>query len=130
MISPTIVENTVSRYFAALRAMDVEAWVATFAQNAVSHDPVGQPPLEGHTALRQFAKNVLGLCTDFGLTEESIFIAGNEAAVKWNGYARGKNGHEVMFAGIEVIAVNEEGTIQNVRAYWDPAPVLAELQTW
>ena len=130
MISPTTIENSVSRYFAALRAMDVEAWIATFAPNAVSHDPVGQPPLEGHGALRQFAHNVFGLCTAFGLTEESIFIAGNEAAVKWNGYARGKNGLEVTFAGIEVIAVNEEGTIQSVRAYWNPSPVLAVLHTW
>jgi steroid delta-isomerase len=55
---PTTVENTVATYFAALRAMDVEAWVATFAQNATSHDPVGQLPLQGHAALRFFLKTL------------------------------------------------------------------------
>jgi steroid Delta-isomerase len=125
---PTTVKDTVARYFAALRAMDGEAWVATFAPNAISHDPVGQPPLQGHAELRRFVQGVMGLCTTFGLTEESVFLAGNEAAVKWNGHAVGKNGREVTFAGVEVIAVNEMGAIQSVRAYWNPAPVLAELQ--
>ncbi|HLG78683.1 MAG TPA: SgcJ/EcaC family oxidoreductase [Ktedonobacteraceae bacterium] len=127
-MSSQILQNVVGRYFAALRARDAEAWAATFAENAVLHDPVGQPPQQGRDAIRGFAEQVFRLCTNFGLREEAIFLAGNEAAVKWNGYAVGKNGHEITFAGIEVIALNEAGTIQTVRAYWDPTPVLAELQ--
>jgi steroid Delta-isomerase len=127
-MSSMMLQNIVATYFTALRARDADAWVATFAANAVLHDPVGQPPLEGHAAIRHFAEQVFGLCTAFGLTEESIFLAGNEAAVKWNGHAVGKNGREITFAGIEVIAVNEAGTIQTVRAYWNPVPVLTELQ--
>jgi steroid delta-isomerase len=40
----------------------------------------------------------------------------------------GKNGREVTFAGIDVITVNEAGAIQTVRVYWNPVPVLTELQ--
>lgn len=127
-MSSMTLQNTVATYFAALRARDADAWLATFADNAVLYDPVGQPPLEGHAAIRHFAEQVFGLCTTFGLREEATFLAGNEVAVKWNGYAVGKNGHEITFAGIEVIAVNETGVIQTVRAYWNPAPILAELQ--
>ena len=127
-MSSMMLQNTVARYFAALRTRNADAWVATFAANAVLHDPVGQPPFEGHAAIRQFAEQVFGLCTTFGLTEESIFLAGNEAAVKWNGHAVGKNGREITFAGIDVITVNEAGAIQTVRVYWNPVPVLTELQ--
>lgn len=123
-----MLENTVATYFAALRARNADAWVATFAEGAILHDPVGQPPFKGHAAIRRFAEQVFGLCTSFGLTEETIFLAGKEAAVKWNGHAVGKNGREIAFAGIEVIAMNEAGAIQTARAYWNPIPVLTELQ--
>ncbi|RKY73780.1 ketosteroid isomerase, partial [candidate division KSB1 bacterium] len=52
------VRKAISAYFAAVRAMDVEAWVATFAENGVSYDPVGAPPYKGHEALRQFFQGI------------------------------------------------------------------------
>src|SRR5258705_5209501 len=36
--------RVVAEYFAALRAMDADACANTFAEDAVSHDPVGAPP--------------------------------------------------------------------------------------
>lgn len=126
-MSPETVETAVAAYFAALRAMDVDAWVATFAEDAVSHDPVGTDALVGHAALRGFLNGVLGLCENVGLREQQVFVAANEAAVKWIGYGRGKNGRDVRFEGIDVIAVNQAGKIQTVRAYWDAALLVAEL---
>ena len=55
---PTSCDQAVTEYFAAIRAMDVDRWVNTFDANAVSHDPVGAPPLNGHKALRQFLTQV------------------------------------------------------------------------
>jgi steroid delta-isomerase len=55
LMTPEVVQRAVAAYFAALRAMDVDAWVTTFAVDAVSRDPLGAPPLEGHAALRGFA---------------------------------------------------------------------------
>ena len=127
MMEKLTVEQAVKAYFKALRAMDVEAWVGTFAADAVSHDPVGSPPLEGHGALRAFLSGVLGLFERVGLQEDRVFIAGNEAAVKWTGQGRGKNGREVRFEGIDVMTVNEAGKIQTVRAYWDAGEVIAQV---
>ena len=107
--------------------MDVEAWVSTFAEDAVSHDPVGSAPLEGHGALRQFIGGVMGLFENVGLQEQQVFVAGNEAAVKWTGYGRGKNGRDVRFEGIDVITVDEHGKISGVRAYWDAASLIAAV---
>ena len=108
--------------------MDVEAWIATFAPDAVSYDPVGAPPTAGHDALRQFFGAIVGAFKKVGLTEDHVFIANNEAAVKWTGRGTGTNGRDVRFEGIDVIEFNEEGKIRTVRAYWNPAEVMMQLQ--
>jgi steroid delta-isomerase len=122
-------QQTITEYFAAIRAMDVERWVATFAPDAVSHDPVGAPPHQGHAGLRQFLTGVLSLFESAGLTEDSVFIAGNSAAVKWTGRGVGRNGRSVSFEGIDVIEFNEEGKIVSVRAFWDPGPTVTAVTT-
>jgi steroid delta-isomerase len=126
---PNTLETTVAEYFSALRAMDVDRWVATFAPTATSNDPVGAPPLHGHDALRAFATGMFGLFQNVGLTENSVFIAGNTAAVKWTGAGLGKKGASVTFEGIDVITVDDSAKIILVNAYWNPAPVLAAVQT-
>jgi steroid delta-isomerase len=127
MSSPALIRQTVAAYFAATRAMDADAFVATFAPDGITHDPVGTPPHAGHAAIRQFIEGIFGLFESVGLTEDAVFVAGTGAAVKWTGRGRGKNGAEVTFEGVDVLEVNGAGTIQTVHAYWDPTPVLAQV---
>jgi len=126
---PASCKQTVAEYFAAIRAMDVERWVNIFDANAVSHDPVGTPPLHGHEALRQFLTQVNSGFETIGLTEDSVFVNGNSAAAKWTGKGKGRNGKSVTFEGIDVIECNDEGKIVSVHAYWDPGPVMAVIQS-
>ena len=126
-MSPEVVSIAVREYFAALRAMDRQAWVATFAEDAVSYDPVGAPPTKGHQALGSFFDAVMGRFKEVGLTEEDIFVAGNGAAVKWRGRGVSKGGHDVNFEGIDVFTINEAGKIETVHAYWNPAEMIAQL---
>jgi steroid delta-isomerase-like uncharacterized protein len=126
-MSPEIVSKAVKAYFAALRAMDQQAWVNTFAEDAVSHDPVGAPPIEGHQKLGEFFQTITAAFKEFGLTEDHVFVAGNGAAVKWTGRGISKQGKKVHFEGIDVIEVNEAGRIQTVHAYWNPAEMVAQL---
>ena len=37
------------------------------------------------------------------------------------------NGKEVNFEGIDVFEVNADGKIQTVRAFWNPAEMIAQL---
>jgi ketosteroid isomerase-like protein len=126
-MTPETVQKVITAYFANLRAMDVEAWVTTFADDAVSHDPLGAPPLKGRTALREFAANTWSLWESIDLQEQQIFVATNEAAVKWTGYGRTKGGREVRFEGVNVMIVNDQGKIQTLRAYWDAASVARQM---
>jgi steroid Delta-isomerase len=126
-MSPEVVSKAIKNYFAALRAMDQKAWVNTFAEDAVSHDPVGAPPIVGHEKLGEFFQSVAGAFKEVGLTEDQVFVAGNGAAVKWTGRGISHAGKDVTFEGIDVFEVNETGKIQTVYAYWNPAEMVAQL---
>jgi steroid delta-isomerase len=125
---PTLTEQTVAEYFAAIRAMDVERCVAVFAADAEQHDPVGAPPNIGTDAIRAFFTQIMGGFKEVGLTEDSVHVNANSAAAKWTGNGIAHNGNSVTFEGIDVIDCNDEGKIVLVRAFWDPAPVMAALQ--
>jgi steroid delta-isomerase len=126
-MSSESIRETVADYFKAIRAMDADAWLATFAENAVSHDPVGAPPAEGHAALRQFFEGIAGAFETVEMFEDSVFIAGDSAAVKWTGRGTGKNGRNVIFEGIDVFEIGADNKIQKMWGYWDPSAMMSEL---
>ena len=126
-MTPEVVSKAVKAYFAALRAMDQQAWVNTFAEDAIDYDPVGAPAIEGHQKLGEFFQTITAAFKEVGLTEDQVFIAGNGAAVKWTGRGISKQGRRVHFEGIDVLEVNEAGKIQTLHAYWNPAEMVAQL---
>lgn len=126
-MSADVVAKTIKEYFAALRAMDEKAWVNTFAADAVSYDPVGTPAMQGHDKLAEFFQTITAAFKKVGLTEDDVFIAGNSAAVKWTGRGTSKTGKDVKFEGIDVFEFTEAGKIQTLRAYWNPAEMVAQL---
>jgi steroid delta-isomerase len=126
---PNTCQQTVAEYFASIRAMDIDRFLGVFAPDAVSHDPVGAPPHVGHDALRAFFEGICASVTEFNLAEQSVYAGGNSAAIKWIANGKGKNGKPVTFEGVDVIDCNEQGKIVLVRAFWDPGPVMAILQS-
>jgi steroid delta-isomerase len=126
-MSPEIVSRAVRAYFEALRAMDQQAWVNTFAEDAVNYDPVGALPTKGHQKLGEFFQTITAPFKEVGLTEDQIFVAGTGAAVKWTGRGVSKQGRKVHFEGIDIFEVNESGKIQTLYAYWNPAEMLGQL---
>jgi steroid delta-isomerase len=126
-MSPEVVSKAVKAYFEALRAMDQQAWVNTFAEDGVSYDPVGALPINGHQKLGEFFQTITAVFKQVGLTEDDVFIAGNGAAVKWTGKGISKQGRSVHFEGIDVFTINEAGKIERLYAYWNPAEMVAQL---
>jgi steroid delta-isomerase len=127
-IMPSLTERAVVEYFAAIRAMDVERCVAVFAATAEQHDPVGAPPNVGHEAIRKFFNQIFSGFKVVGLTEDGVYGNGNSAAVKWTGKGVSHSGKSVVFEGIDVLDFDDAGKIVLVRAFWDPAPVMAALE--
>lgn len=114
-------------YFLAIRAMDAEAFSKTFAEDGTTFDPVGTPGITGRAAIKEFLESICKNFRSVGLTEDSVFVAGNGAAVKWTGRGTSSTGKEVKFEGVDVFEVNEDGKIETLRAYWNPAEMIAQL---
>jgi len=126
-VSPDRVSRVVRAYFLAIRAMDAEAFANTFAEDGTTSDPVGAPPIKGRDSIREFLESICKPFKSVSLEEDSIFVAGNGAAVKWTGKGTSSSGKEVRFEGIDVFEINPDGKIQNVWAYWNPAEMIAQL---
>jgi steroid Delta-isomerase len=129
MASKEAIQSAVAAYVAATGAMDANAVADAFAPDGVSNDPVGTPPHDGRTAIRQFMEGILTEAESVTTTPDQVFIAGDSAAFKWTVQLTTKHGRSATFEGIDVIQVNDDGKIQSLHAYWDPAPVLAVLQS-
>jgi steroid Delta-isomerase len=126
-VSPDRISRAVRAYFLAIRAMDADGFANTFAEDGTTFDPVGTPGIIGRPAIRDFLASICKNFKTVGLTEESVFVAGNGAAVKWIGHGISTNGKEVNFEGVDVFEVNDNGKIQTVRAYWNPAEMISQL---
>src|SRR5262245_41931142 len=112
MRSPEEIRQVVTAHYAAIRAMDPTAWINNFAEDALSYYPVGCVPIEDHRGLHQFYQSISMAFEKVGMTEDHVFVAGDQAAVKWTGQGVGLNGRDVTFEGISVFEVNEQGKIQ------------------
>ena len=126
-ISPDRISRAVRGYFLAIRAMDADAFANSFAEDGTTYDPEGSPGITGRAAIRDFLISIAKNFKSVSLTEDSVFVAGNGAAVKWTGKGTSTTGKEVNFEGVDVFEVNEDGKIQTVRAYWNPAEMIAQL---
>ena len=127
-MSKETIQETVSNYFAAIRAIDADAFVAVFAADGVSHDPVGAPPFSGHEGLRKFFGGIQATFAELNMQETAVYINKNEAAVHWQAEGVGKNGNSASFSGINLFTVNDDGQITSLRAYWDARAMMGQLK--
>jgi steroid delta-isomerase len=126
-VSPDKISRAVRAYFLAIRAMDPEAIANNFAEDGTTCDPMGAPPISGRAAIREFFESIFKNFKSAALTEDSVFVAGNGAAVKWTGSGTSASGKEVNFEGIDVFEINHDGKIQSLWAYWNPAEMIGQL---
>ena len=107
--------------------MDADAVANTFAEDGTTYDPVGSEGVTGRDAIREFFSSIYKNFKSVALTEDAIFVAGTGAAVKWTGKGTSANGKNVNFEGIDVFEIDTDGKIRTVRAYWNPAEMIAQL---
>ncbi|WP_315788679.1 nuclear transport factor 2 family protein [Fischerella sp. JS2] len=129
MLTKEEITNLIANYFSNIAAMNAEDWIENFTEDAISYNPVGEPPTKIHENFRAFINQLKTVFNKLEATTEHIFIAGNEAAVKWTMQGISKTDKSVTFEGITVFEINNFGKIQTTRAYWNPALMLAQLRS-
>lgn len=71
---------------------------------------------------------VLGAFEQITLTADQIFPSGNQLTAIFTGRGTGKNDKQVVFEGIDVFEINQDGTIHIMWGNWTPAAMMAQLQ--
>ncbi|MBD2595647.1 nuclear transport factor 2 family protein [Nostoc spongiaeforme FACHB-130] len=127
-MSSTAIETIIAAYFSNITAMNPEGWIENFAEDAVSHDPVGEPPVKIREDYHRFIGQLQAVFEKLAATTEHIFVAANEAAVKWTMQGVSKTGKSVSFEGITIFEINQDGKIQTTRAYWNPKQLVSQLR--
>ena len=102
------------QYVEAISGDDVEAVVALFAEDAVVEDPVGSPPQEGKSALRDFYQIAVDSVERMELegnvrVRDSFGAAAMRAKIK---------GVDLAMETLDVMEFNEQGLIVRMTAYW------------
>jgi steroid delta-isomerase len=128
MVSQEIMQATITDYFEANNALDVERFVNSFAEDAVLYYVGPNSPIAGTAAVRQVAEQSLTPFSEMKATIKRIFFAEDGAAVFYTVNMTAKNGRTATTEGIDVMEINSEGKIQSIRFYQDPEPVLALFQ--
>ncbi|MHB8670569.1 MAG: nuclear transport factor 2 family protein [Acidimicrobiales bacterium] len=123
MPTPEQVRSTVEAYADAVSRKDRKSWLDLFTDDAVQIDPVGSPPNRGRDAIGAFWDSG-GLAGADSVSFEvgAVHVCGNEAAYVFTLTARFV-GSGIVFDGVEVITVAEDGRIAELRAYWNPADI-------
>jgi ketosteroid isomerase-like protein len=124
------IETVINDYFSSITAMNAQDYISIFAEDAISYDPVGEPPTKISEGYQDLIKLLQMSFDKLEAVKEHIFIAvaANEAAVKWTMKGIGKNGKSVSFEGITVFEINDQQKIKTTRAYWNPAAMVAQLR--
>ena len=84
-LSPDEIRDRVDRYFAAWRALDPTAWTACFAADAVSHEPYGATPVQGHASLKTVFHTIANALEEVTIRADETHVADNRAAVLFRG---------------------------------------------
>lgn len=119
------VRNTIEAYLKAYEKNDRAGLLALFAADARFTDPVGTPTMLGREAIGKFwdaaRKNGATLTPEL----QRIVVCANEAIALFRMKVRGADGSGLDLDVADHFVLNEDGTIREARAFWNPSCMTA-----
>jgi steroid delta-isomerase len=106
----------------ALNGRDPDAIAALFAEDAVQADPASNPPNVGRDAIRAFFAGSIEASDGWTFSAPTVHTCGDHVAINFQ-IDVDAGGATMVMTGIEVFAVDDEGLISSVYAYWDESDV-------
>lgn len=116
--------DTVHRYAAAQTAGDLDAIAALFAEDAVVADPVHEPAHVGREAIRAFFAGTRELADSLDLEVTGPVRAVDRYAAVPLRAVSSIGGSRVAVDIVDVFTFNEDGSIGDMKAYWDPGSIV------
>lgn len=101
----------------ALNARDREAFLSLWAEDAMRQDPPDMIPIIGIEAIGKAFDEMLVQFPDYTMSIETVCVSGNEAAIAWRTENRAGDAPPVV-TGVVIIALNLDGKIASLHAYW------------
>jgi steroid Delta-isomerase len=109
---------TVWRFWDSINNRDVEAYLATFAEDAVAYDPADKPPLQTDDERRQFMDELLSSFSEIQARIDFITPCGKSSAAKWTVTGRSTSGEAVHIEGIDTYEHTADGRLKEMRGYF------------
>jgi steroid Delta-isomerase len=114
--------NAVRAFWENTERLDVEQWLATFAPEADSEDPVGTGVLTDNAGRRAFFEGLKAGFRRVSFDLHHVETAGPWVAVAWKGVAVNTSDVALDFSGIDVFQLGgDDERIVHQRGYWDPS---------
>ena len=110
----------VEAHVAYWNARDKKRWLALFAEDVAYEDPVGVVASRGRSVMSEHAWDRSFTETKRWVLEPTLLITcGHEAVVHMRNHGA-VSGQPVWVDSLEVYAVDADGLITAVRAFWEP----------
>ncbi|HEY6624175.1 MAG TPA: nuclear transport factor 2 family protein [Acidimicrobiales bacterium] len=122
MPSPDQLRSLIATYVSTLNGRDPDAIAALFAEDAVQADPASNPPNVGRDDIRTFFAGSVEASDSWTFSAPTVHTCGDHVAINFR-IAVEVGDTTMIMNGIEVFAVDENGLISSVHAYWDEADV-------
>ena len=120
MASADDIRQLCERYVTACSTNNLDAVVALFASNAVLHDPVDSPAVEGVKGIREFFAQGVDVVQSVKLLGPVHITADcRHAAARLEAKVNFGEGFKII-EGIDVWTFDEDGQIATMNAYWGP----------
>lgn len=114
----------VHAYVDAWARNDRAALLRAFAEDATWIDPAGTPPWQGHAKIGEFWEMAHAGGVTLTPVVHRIVVCGNEAILLFRMEVRMPAGGGMGVEACDQILVNDHGTIQSGKAYWDQGCVV------
>ena len=116
MPSQADMKAALQAYIDAYNAGDLDKIVGLYATDCQVEDPVGNPPMKGPAAVREFYQGAFSTGAKLRLTAGPNGSHGNSAAMAFEAVL--PNGAYVRV--IDVMTFNDAGKFASMKAYWGP----------
>lgn len=126
-MSQESITQLIQTYFKHLESLNPQGISEYFAEDASIYDPVGNPPSKPED-FQQFIFMLSQLFQELKITQEHLFLVGNQGAVKWTMNVVSKTKKTAQAEGISTFEINEAGKIQKICAYWDDKALMTQLK--